>query len=259
MGEPSLDNGLDSNWVRTQREQYKLYEGGMPNSLTKKRFGKLKAAGFVSICDSWEKSSREKSTKESGKSSQNGEKPASIAVKKVTKYYANSSTLAINSLKTRGRLEKTIDRSEPDEDAVPNRDRDKEKLVKPKEEISEQNPKETDDKNETYKNTVRNRNRKKAVDLKDEIPDEGMEEITDRNEPHRNRKKVVKPDEELLKKKLEEANHGNETSANVVLNRNWEKAVKPKEEILDEQIKEDAVPNRNRKKVVKPTEEIPDE
>ena len=34
------------NWARIQREQYRLYEEGEPNELTKKRYGKLKAIGF---------------------------------------------------------------------------------------------------------------------------------------------------------------------------------------------------------------------
>ena len=36
-------------WVRFQGEQYRMHEQGMPNSLTKKRFAKLKAIGF----DAW--------------------------------------------------------------------------------------------------------------------------------------------------------------------------------------------------------------
>eukprot|EP00581_Thalassiosira_minuscula_P008831 CAMPEP_0183705912 /NCGR_PEP_ID=MMETSP0737-20130205/2877_1 /TAXON_ID=385413 /ORGANISM="Thalassiosira miniscula, Strain CCMP1093" /LENGTH=875 /DNA_ID=CAMNT_0025933179 /DNA_START=62 /DNA_END=2689 /DNA_ORIENTATION=- len=34
------------NWTRIQRTQYRLYEKKLPNSLTKKRFGKLKSIGF---------------------------------------------------------------------------------------------------------------------------------------------------------------------------------------------------------------------
>ncbi|KAL7542654.1 hypothetical protein ACHAXR_011961, partial [Thalassiosira sp. AJA248-18] len=44
------------NWVRIQRDQYKLLLQGMPNSLTKKRVGQLKAIGFIDEGVSGEKS-----------------------------------------------------------------------------------------------------------------------------------------------------------------------------------------------------------
>jgi len=59
------------NWVRIQREHYKLREQKMPNALTKKRFGKLKAIGFG---DGGNGEKSEESGKTDGNSSQNERK-----------------------------------------------------------------------------------------------------------------------------------------------------------------------------------------